>query len=217
MIGVCIPAHDEEEWIGACLASVRRAAAQVHAEPVCIVVVADDCSDATEAVARSHRCDLLKVQARCVGAARAAGAQHLLARGARWLCCTDADSVVPSDWITRQLLCGGDVFCGTIGVADWREQPAHVAAAFARHYQDRDGHRHIHGANLGVCAHAYRRSGGFPSVPAHEDVQLVRTLEARGARIAWMRDPRVLTSARSVARAPHGFAHWLRERRMQLG
>jgi len=211
MIGVCIPAHNEEERIGACLASVRRAAVQVRGESVCIVVAADACSDATEAIVRSHGCDLLRVHARCVGAARAAGAQYLLARGARWLCCTDADSAVPPDWITRQLLCGGDVFCGTIGVADWRGQPAHVAAAFARLYQYRDGHRHVHGANLGICARAYRRSGGFAPVPAHEDVQLVQALAAQDARIAWVRDPRVLTSARSVARAPEGFARWLNE------
>jgi len=33
---------------------------------------------------------------------------------------------------------------------------------FARHYQNRDGHRHIHGANLGVSANAYLATGDSP-------------------------------------------------------
>jgi len=213
MIGVCIPAHDEADLIGACLASVSAAAAQVFPrEPVRVVVVADACRDATAALARAHGCDVLEIDARCVGAARAAGMDHLVGLGARWLCCTDADSRVPPHWITAQLACASDAVCGTIGVEDWHEHPLHVAQAFASHYQDRIGHRHIHGANLGLSAAAYRRAGGFAALVAHEDVRLVEALIAQQATVAWVRDPRVITSARRIARAPEGFAAWLQAR-----
>lgn len=39
-----------------------------------------------------------------------------------------------------------------------------------------------------------------------EDVALVRSLEAVGAKIAWSARPRVTTSARRLARASGGFA-----------
>ncbi|GKS75961.1 glycosyltransferase [Acidovorax sp. SUPP950] len=211
MIGVCIPAHDEAALIGACLDSVCAAAAQVQ-EPVRIVVVADACRDATAALARTWGCDVVEIGARCVGAARAVGMDHLVGLGARWLCCTDADSRVPPQWITAQLACASDAVCGTIGVEDWHEQPLHVAQAFASHYQDRNGHRHIHGANLGVSSAAYRRAGGFAPLVAHEDVRLVEALLAQQATVAWVRDPRVITSARCIARAPEGFAAWLQAR-----
>ena len=215
MIGVCIPAHDEAADIGACLASVEEAARQVGREAVRVVVVADACSDATAAIARAAGCDVLTVDVRCVGAARAAGADYLLKLGARWLCCTDADTRVPSHWITVQLACGSDAVCGTVGVDDWQEHPAHVAEAFNRHYQDRDGHRHVHGANFGISAAAYRLAGGFLSLVAHEDVRLVEMLVAQQASIAWVRDPQVLTSARRLARAPGGFSHWLGKQSVQ--
>lgn len=212
MIGVCIPAHDEAAVLAACLRSVQRAARHIRGESVRVLVVADACSDATAAIARAHGCDVISVDGRCVGAARAAGAEWLIHRGARWLCCTDADSRVPENWIRAQLACASDAVCGTVGVDDWHGHPEHVAHAFHAHYQDRDGHRHIHGANLGVSASAYRLVGGFAPRVAHEDVGLVHALLEHKAHIAWVRDPRVLTSARRVGRAPEGFAAWLRAR-----
>ena len=187
------------------------------ATPCDLVVVADACTDATEAIARAQGCATLRTDGRCVGAARAAGARYLLEHGARWLCCTDADSRVPPHWITAQLGCDSDAVCGTIAVGDWQGHPPQVARAFHAHYQARDGHRHIHGANLGVSAAAYRRAGGFAPAVAHEDVRLVQSLLAQDAHIAWVREPRVLTSARRVARAPEGFAAWLNARAMAAG
>jgi hypothetical protein len=75
----------------------------------------------------------------------------------------------------------------------------------ARTYEDRDGHRHIHGANLGVSAEAYVRAGGFAPLRSSEDVALVEALIAHGARVVWTAAPRVVTSARRDFRAPDGF------------
>jgi hypothetical protein len=81
-------------------------------------------------------------------------------------------------------------------VDDWTAHPHSVREYFRKTYVDADGHRHVHGANLGVSAEAYRRAGGFPPLTCSEDVALVDRLIATGARIAWSAAPRVITSAR---------------------
>ena len=43
--------------------------------------------------------------------------------------------------------------------------------------------RHIHGANLGISAAAYRAAGGFAALKLGEDVALVSSLLARKADV----------------------------------
>ncbi|WP_093380249.1 glycosyltransferase family 2 protein [Variovorax sp. OV329] len=210
MIGVVVPAHNEQDLLVSCIASIREAALspQLNGGLVEILVVADACTDRTEALAVQTGARLLPVAFRNVGAARAAGAQWLLDRGARWLAFTDADTRVSPDWLADQLALDADAVCGTVEVADWTPH-AHDAEwlrlHFSRTYFDVDGHRHVHGANLGVSAEAYRRAGGFRASACSEDVELVRALERSGARIAWSSRPRVTTSARRLVRAAGGF------------
>ncbi len=206
-IGVVIPAHDEERHIAACLDSVERAAASpaLGGVPVHVVVVCDACRDRTAAIVASRGHAAVVCDARNVGAARALGARTALALGAGWLAFTDADSVVCPGWLAAQLALACDVVCGTVVVDDWKHHAAGVRERFERFYRDVDGHRHIHGANLGMTAEAYRRVGGFASLANSEDVAIVRALESAGARIAWSAAPRVVTSARVDFRATAGF------------
>lgn len=211
MIGIVIPAHNEGDVIGRCVLGALAAAQndRLEGEAVEVVVVADACTDGTVASAVRAGGATLAIHARNVGVARAAGADWLLARGARWLAFTDADTVVSPDWLAEQLALGADAVCGTVGVEDWTPHGEHadfLRRHFAQTYFDVDAHRHIHGANFGVSAEAYLRAGGFPSLACSEDVALVRALEATGARIAWSARPRVTTSARRAARASGGFA-----------
>ena len=212
MIAVIVPAHDEAYAIGRCLASIAIAAAdpRLRGEAVLTVVALDTCTDDTAAVCAAHGAVTLEVAARCVGTARAAAAEHALARGARWIASTDADTEVPPDWLWRQLSCGADAFCGVVEVTDWLDYPEGVRRAFSRREAMQDGHRHVHGANLGLSAAAYRAVGGFPALSTGEDVALVEALAGSGARIAWLARPVVATSARRSARAPHGFSSFLR-------
>lgn len=210
MIGIVVPAHNEESYIAAALGALQLAAAHpdLAGENVRIVVVLDSCGDNTGAIAAACGVEVMALNVRNVGAVRAAGASLLLAAGARWLAFTDADTVVSPEWLVRQLEQGADAVCGSIGVADWRIHGTQADALrddFLRSYRDVDGHRHIHGANLGVSAAAYVRAGGFQPLACSEDVALVRALEASGARIAWSAAPRVATSARIDARARGGF------------
>ncbi|WP_077001198.1 glycosyltransferase family 2 protein [Variovorax sp. KK3] len=211
MIGIVIPAHNEALLVECCVRAALAAArhAYLSSEPVEIIVVLDACSDDTEAIVSRLPVTSVVVNVRNVGAARAAGAQHLLERGARWLAFTDADSEVSKDWLAEQLRQEADVVCGTVAIDDWSDQDAYaerLELQFRATYCDADGHRHIHGANLGISAQAYRSVGGFAPLVSSEDVALVEALEAAGARIAWSAAPRVHTSARRVARAPGGFA-----------
>jgi len=207
MIAAVIPAHNEEALAGACVASVQAAATApaLHGEQVMVVVVADSCSDSTAGIALALGAIAVAVNFRNVGQARAAGAAVALAAGARWLAFTDADTVVAPDWLAAQLRQQAEVVCGTVAVDDWHDYGERMRSHYARSYADRDGHRHIHGANLGVCAHAYLRAGGFPPLQSSEDVALVNALIASGAKIAWSAAPRVVTSARRHFRAPDGF------------
>lgn len=214
MIGIVVPAHNEESDIGETVAALRLAAAHpaLHGERAEVLVVLDSCLDATGAIARLGGARTLAVDARNVGRARAAGADRLLSEGARWLAFTDADTRVSPEWLVRQLELGADAVCGSIGVDDWSMHGTYADALrghFARTYTDADGHRHIHGANLGVSAEAYVRAGGFPALACSEDVALVEALQATGARIAWSAAPRVSTSARHDARARGGFGDTL--------
>lgn len=214
MIGIVIPAHNEAEHIGSTLAAVRQAASHpaLGGEAVRIVLVLDSCDDDTGAIARAMGVPTLALAVRNVGMARAAGAEVLLDAGARWLAFTDADTRVSPEWLVSQLALEADAVCGAISVDNWGvhgEQSAFIREHFARTYTDADGHRHIHGANLGVSAAAYRRVGGFPPLACSEDVAFVHALEAAGARIAWSAAPRVSTSARRDARARGGFGDTL--------
>lgn len=213
MIGILIPAHNEEDLIEECLRAALRAACheRLEGEPVLVLVVLDSCTDRTSAIVDSYPVHSLTIEARNVGQARAAGARYLLEQGARWISCTDADSKVAKDWLVAQLDLGADAVCGTVTVDQWSaafDESAQIR--YHQGYQARDGHRHIHGANLGISAEAYERAGGFEPLACDEDVQLVRQLERCGANIAWSHGPQVLTSGRLDSRAQGGFGDFLR-------
>jgi len=207
MIAAIVPAHNEAEHIGRCVTALKSAAQAegLHGEPVRLIVVLDDCSDDTGRLAAAHGAHTLSMRSRNVGAARAMGAEAALSLGARWLAFTDADSEVSAEWFTAQLGLGSEAVCGTVAVRDWGSYGPTMRAHHEATYFDNDGHRHIHGANLGVSAHAYRRAGGFPALASHEDLALVSALESTGAVIAWSAAPRVYTSARRSFRAREGF------------
>ncbi|QRX84080.1 glycosyltransferase family 2 protein [Glaciimonas sp. PAMC28666] len=223
MIGIVVPAHDEEELIGHCLATLLHAGTDplLGGEETTIVVVLDACSDGTKYIVQQYaartagqRCvvECIEIEARNVGIARAAGARYVLERASRWLAFTDADSRVSPAWLSIQLNLNVDVVCGSVMVDDWsphKEFASMLCEHFARTYNDNDGHRHIHGANLGVSAELYIKAGGFSPLACHEDVALVAALEKIGARFAWSAAPRVITSARIKARAIGGFADTL--------
>lgn len=211
MIGVVIPAHNEEHHIAACLTSVLSAGAHpaLAGQRVCVVVVLDDCADQTGQIVSAHGVSGIEVSFQNVGKARATGADHLLAAGAEWLAFTDADTVVPHDWLARQIELKADAVCGTVEVDSWNIHGDLVRSKYMELYQFIENHRHIHGANLGLSAEAYRNAGGFQHLTAHEDVHLVADLKRVGAHIVWTATNPVITSARTDYKCRGGFGEYL--------
>jgi glycosyltransferase involved in cell wall biosynthesis len=211
---VVIPAHNERSSLPACLRAVLTAALCVPV-PVAIVVVLDDSDDGSTELAGEYGPDVhfVSVDVGNVGAARAAGfsyARTLCGPDAEcWYATTDADSRVDPAWLVHQLEVTADMVLGVVRVADWRGHSAEFADRYVRAYDagERTGsHEHIHGANMGFSARAYWRVGGFRALPSGEDVDLVTRFETAGYFIHRDCDLSVTTSARTQARAPHGFA-----------
>jgi glycosyltransferase involved in cell wall biosynthesis len=220
-VGVVVPAHDEENLLPFCLASLRDAAQALRGITVHLVVVADACRDRTAQVARRHGALVVTVGARNVGAARAAGVREVLHRTRQldpadvWVATTDADTTVPACWLSqhaRNADQGWDAVVGTIQVTDWSGYQAATRTLFSQRYDGGTGpHPHVHGANLGFRASAYLRAGGFPAKPTAEDHAFVSALTACGCRVLHTRALPVVTSARREARAPNGFSRYLAE------
>ncbi|WP_091539100.1 glycosyltransferase family 2 protein [Modestobacter sp. DSM 44400] len=231
VLGVLVPARDEEELLPACLAALAVAAAApgLAGVTVEVVVVADGCCDGTVDRAAEAGATVLSRSAPGgnVGAARDLGARHLLGQAARgrvpadrvWLASTDADSRVPENWLVLHRTAaeaGVQALLGTVAVADWSGHPPGGAAEFARTYDAwRAGgvdavHPHVHGANLGVRGSAYLDVGGFPPVGEDEDRALVTALVRSGAGVLRTPASPVLTSSRRVARARAGFGRDMR-------
>ncbi|MET3861365.1 glycosyltransferase involved in cell wall biosynthesis [Dietzia sp. 2505] len=212
-IDVVIPVHDEQELLAGCLDSLE-ACAEATPVPVTVTVVLDSCTDDSEAIARG-RARIVRSDARNVGAARAVGFDALSVpsspdrSGQRWYATTDADSRVPPTWLADQLrlaLDGADLVAGLVEVTDWSGWNPATRVRYLEGYRSGSEHRHIHGANIGISARAYRELGGFERLPVHEDVHLVHRAERAGLSVAWSTATPVTTSARRHSRTPGGFS-----------
>ena len=204
LIAVIVAAHNQEDHILACLASISIAARcpNLKGERVVTFVALDDCTDSTRSVVQRTGVTMISLTARNVGAARALGAQLALAAGARWLAFTDADTEVAPDWLSAQAAQSSDAVCGTVAVSDEGMYGRKRGMQFAETNNDADGQKHLCGANLGVCARAYERAGGFKFSDSGEDAALVKSLQSTGASIVWSTAPHVWTNSRRHYRAP---------------
>ncbi|MEL4506000.1 glycosyltransferase [Luteococcus sp. H138] len=219
---VVVPACNEQDTLPDTLRHLDGAVIALAAiRPDVVVrrlVVLDGCTDRSAEVARAHGCDALPVTVRNVGAARRAGVDWALAQHGTadprslWIACTDADTHVPRNWLDEQVRCattGIDVLVGTV-VPDGRLDPGRMRAWLQRH-DLREGHHHVHGANLGFRASAYLAVGGFAAIGAHEDVDLVERLRRQPGVVVSSTDRnRVVTSSRLRGRAPAGFSRYLK-------
>ncbi|MFK0264126.1 glycosyltransferase [Streptomyces angustmyceticus] len=224
-IAVVIPAHNEEALLARALAAVHTAAHHpaLAGLQVMTVVAADACVDDTAKVADRAGASVLHLGAQNPGSARAAAARHALATlgsptSVMWIASTDADSIVPPDWLAFQLdqaRDGWEAVVGTVTVTRWPPVRRLADRHHEHYYASRPArgalwrHPHVHGANLGVAAEAYQQVGGFRALPVGEDHALVSALEQNGHRVLRTADCPVETSSRLRPRAVGGFGDHL--------
>ncbi|TGN59751.1 glycosyltransferase, partial [Paracoccus liaowanqingii] len=123
-VTVAIPVRNEADRIPALLASLAEAA-RLAPLPVGVVILANNCTDASVSVARAFAHPALEVSVRTVtfqtpeasaGRARRV-AMDLAARPGALLMTTDADALPQPRWIAVALeavRCGADLVCGAI-------------------------------------------------------------------------------------------------------
>lgn len=138
---VAIPARDEADRIQTCLTALGR---QIH-PPQAVVLLLNNCSDATAAIARSiatalpYHLELID-QTLPPAQSNAGYARRLAMQAAATLAgpdgvlmTTDADALVAPDWVSRNLRAlrsGADVVCGRaiIDATEAAAIPAHLHA-----------------------------------------------------------------------------------------
>lgn len=220
-VAVVVPARNEEALLPACLTALD--VARVHLlrtiprVVVSVTVVLDRCTDRSPSAARSvPGVSAIAGIFGSVGAARHAGVTFALARsrslpGRTWVANTDADTVVPRDWLVRHHLLGSnhDLVLGTVRPALTADNLERLQL-WSNAYTPDDGHDHIHGANLGIRGDVYEDLGGFRPIALDEDVDLAERAKAGGARWTASGAIQVVTSSRTVGRVPAGFSTYLR-------
>ncbi len=224
LVVVVLPVRDEEQRLGPCLEALKLAISNVSSHGgswwpmprVRVMAVLDVCVDASaEVVSRYAWVEAVTSGAGRVGAARALGVRAALAGETDglsqiWIATTDADSRVPTDWLTHQLdlaAQGADMFRGLVE-PDPAECGSATFEAWSSAYRRQDGHAHVHGANLGVRADAYRLCGGFDELAVRdEDVALSRNARLRSLNVVASAQALVATSGRLTGRVEGpGFA-----------
>jgi len=209
-IGIVVPAHNEEQYLSACLQSIQVAIDHIGDYDVEVIVVLDDCTDQSRAIVQSHQVNWIECSYACVGKARDLGIRHLIERGVTWIACTDADTVVSPDWLLYQIQHQPtDAICGTVSLDDLSHLPPIKQQKYLAHYQDQMNHQHIHGANLSFSAKVYLQVGGFEPISCHEDISLIEKIKSLSCNITWSNLVRVTTSSRLNGRAPQGLSYFL--------
>lgn len=185
-----------------------------------VVVGADRCHDGTAAAAAevvTHAADLDVIEGRwgsASGARRAIIAHGLGALATdepgTWIANTDADCLVPSTWICRQVAQADhdvDLVLGTVVLSPTTSR--RLTERFADAYAN-PSRPHVHAANLGVRASAYRHVGGWNDrVILGEEHDLLRRLVGATRPVVWLDEHHVVTSGRTVSRVDGGFASFL--------
>ena len=240
---VAIPVKDEAERLPGCLNALAN---QNSLSPPAIVVLVNNSRDESAAIAQqfaAQSCLDVHVHVRTLAKASAhAGTARRLAMefavdivaAGGVLLTSDADSVVPTNWISANLtaLRDADAVAGraVISSAEARLIPDRLHVDDARECAyaalldevcsilDPDPndpwprHSEESGASIAVRAATYRLVGGMPAVALGEDRVFFNALRAVDARIRHAPEIAVTVSGRITGRARGGMADTIRRR-----
>lgn len=246
---IAIPVRNEAERIARCLRAIDG---QTGLAPgrLGLVLFLNNCTDDTARIV-ADRVPGLSIPVRVIERVHA-GAHAGWARraamdaAAAWLeeagtaaagtlLTTDADSIVPPDWVAANLAAfetGADAVAGRVELIP--EEAALLPPSLPARGRLEDTydalitemearidpdphdpwpcHRTTIGASLAVKLPAYHDVGGMPEIPLGEDGAFVAALLQRGFRVRHDRAVMVLISARLTGRAAGGVADTIRSR-----
>ena len=198
-ISVVVPAFNEEHLLPACLESLL---AQEYEGEIEILVVDNASTDDTAGVARRYGARVVEEPRRGYGNALMRG--FAAARG-EIIACTDADTVVPSDWIQRLareydrgqdvVAVGGDI---QFESPNWKSRllTQFLIPWINRIDRGNPAGPHLWGANLSVRRDAFLSVGGWnPRFSLQADSELSERLREAG-RVVVLESLRVRTSSR---------------------
>lgn len=199
-VSVVIPAYNEEKYLGRCLQSLRG---QRHPASRFEVIVVDNAStDATAEIAGRFGARVVPEPRKGVARARQAG--FLEARGPV-IASTDADTVLPPDWLSRIAKHFSDPNLGGVyGPVHWFDGSRHQQWAlrypvtWGLIMSNQVGRSLWWGSNFAVRQDVFWRAGGFPvDWLAGEDTDLSLRVN-RIARVRFDRQLVVLASSRRM-------------------
>jgi glycosyltransferase involved in cell wall biosynthesis len=209
-VSVVIPAHNEETYIASCLTSLVN---QHTSYPFEVIVVDNNSTDNTVNVVKSFEKKLhIKIvseKRKGRGPARFAGFH--IAKG-DIIFSTDADCIIPSDWIEKTVKAFGNdtTMIAATGIGKtvdngWFGNLFYLLFwNLLAIYFDKliRGHWWLAGYNFAIRKEFYKKSGGFdPTLNSQEDSVLVEKVCKIG-KISWI-CPTVIVSARRMRK---GFA-----------
>jgi len=194
LLSFIVPAHNEELWIGKCLASIGKTMETV-AQPFEVIVVDDASTDSTHQIAQQMGVRILRVEHRKISAVRNAGAR--MACGEVFFF-VDADTQVNERAVRAALaaLRAGAAGGGCIPELDgpiplWGRIIHFMACVIGRLI------RWVGGCFLFCTREAYSATGGFSeSLYAGEDIAFVQALKKVGRFVVLK--PTVITSGRKL-------------------
>ena len=201
---VVIPAHNEEQYLGSCLAAVKKAAAAVLPCRTEIIVVANRCTDKTAEIAEKASAVVLQNDDKCISSIRNTGVRA--AKG-KIVVTVDADTLMPEGTLreirsmlrTGRYIGGGanpkfdrmspGIFCSTLYVA-WNLLPVMMRE-----------HAYLSGALFWFRKADFERVGGFDeSLISLEDMDFARRMNllgrAEGKHWGTLKQSRPVTSSR---------------------
>ena len=217
---VLVPAHDEQDRIEACLASIAGAGSPAGMG-IETVVVADNCSDATAQRAASPGVlVLVRDEPAEPGKPRAISwaLERLDLRGVDAIVIVDADSILSGDFffgLERSGIARNEAIQGYFATLDEsRSWLTLLSGLWARvRYEVQYPRLDRRGLNVpltgnGMCIGADLLAGGWPSFSLAEDLSMYARWTAEGVRIRYARDA-VLWSE-EVQSLSHGVGQRLR-------
>lgn len=201
---VIIPAHNEEKYIGKCIAAIKRAAEKLRGDCVQIIVSANRCTDKTVEIAAAEGAEICENTIKCISTVRNDGAR--LAKG-DMIVTIDADSCMTEDSLAEiktVLESGKFIGGGTMPRFDRMSLGIAVSSAYVAIHVIPIMIKHK-AALMGGMFWCYRKDfetiGGFDeTLVSLEDmdfaIRLKQLGEKRGQKYGVLKKSRIITSSR---------------------